>query len=201
MTRSYSDDSAGYERIAADFILHRSEAGADVVRDWARTLPNGVAVLDVGCGHGVPVARVLLDEGLAVHGLDPSPTLADAFRAQFPGVPVECASIETSTLFGRTFHAAIAWGVVFLLEPDDQAGLIARVSAALDPHGSFLFTAPEQECEWQDSMTGLRSVSLGAERYRQLAGDLGLQVQREGEDEGGNHYFVARKAPGDSIST
>lgn len=193
MSDPTGDISAGYERVALEYMANRSGVGASVVRDWALSLPGGAAVLDIGCGHGVPISAALLEEGLAVHGIDPSPTLVSAFRARFPGVPVECGTLDSSSLFGRSFDAAIAWGVLFLLEPGAQPGLIGRVASALQPGGSFIFTAPVQQCEWQDSMTGLKSVSLGGEAYRQLAREVGLQVLREGEDEGQNHYYVARK--------
>ena len=42
-------------------------------------------------------------------------------------------------------------------------------------------------------MTGLGSISLGAEQYRKLLGAAGLAVAEEYEDVGENHYFDAFK--------
>jgi hypothetical protein len=42
-------------------------------------------------------------------------------------------------------------------------------------------------------MTGLESLSLGAEQYRKLLGIVGISVAEEYEDEGENHYFDAFK--------
>src|SRR5580658_153445 len=54
------DPSNGYEEIAAQFIAARNgRIGAATVREWGRTLPAGSAVLDLGCGHGVPVSQTL----------------------------------------------------------------------------------------------------------------------------------------------
>jgi hypothetical protein len=36
-------------------------------------------------------------------------------------------------------------------------------------------------------MTGLESLSLGAEQYRKLLGTVGISVAEEYEDEGENH--------------
>jgi len=187
------DRSAGYERVAHEFIACRSNIGARTVRDWAHTLPRGAAVLDIACGHGVPISATLLEEGLAVYAIDASPTLVEAFRARFPGVPVECCTLEASTFFGRSFDAAIAWGVMFLLTREAQKQLIAKVSSVLKPGGSFLFTAPAEECEWQDNLTGLASISLGATAYREIANDAGLRLLHEAEDEGRNHYYLLAK--------
>jgi hypothetical protein len=43
-------------------------------------------------------------------------------------------------------------------------------------------------------MTGLESISPGAEQYRKLLGAAGISVAEEYEDEGENHYFDAFKA-------
>jgi len=55
----------------------------------------------------------------------------------------------------------------------------------------LLFTSPAHAVVWQDSLTGLRSVSLGAEKYRGLLGNVGFFVKSEYKDEGQNYYFDA----------
>jgi hypothetical protein len=42
-------------------------------------------------------------------------------------------------------------------------------------------------------MTGLGSISLGAEEYRKLLGAAGISVAEEYEDIGESHYFDAFK--------
>lgn len=188
--------SNAYESHAAEFISRRTQSavGAAAVREWASDLRPGAAVLDLGCGCGRPISQVLVDAGFAVHGVDAAPSMIAAFRARFPGAPAECSAIEDSALFGRTFDGVVAWGLMFLLAPDNQALLIRKVARALDAGGRFLFTAPRQECEWPDALTGRRSVSLGREKYRQLLAAEGLVLVGERTDEGENHYYLAQKA-------
>ena len=197
---SVSDTSNGYDAIAGEFIAGRGDVktrgiavGVHAVRTWAETLQPGSAVLDLGCGPGDPITHVLIDAGLAVYGVDASPRMVETFRTRFPGVPVECKTVEESDFFGREFDGVIAWGLLFLLEPRVQAQIIGKVARALARDGRFLFTAPLQACEWRDAMTGLRSESLGAEDYRRLLEEAGLVVVNETDDEGDNHYYMSLK--------
>jgi len=163
------------------------------VRTWARTLPGGGAVLDLGCGPGLPITEVLVSEGLHVFGVDAAPSFVQAFRRNLPNTPVVCEAIQDSRFFDRLFDGVLAWGVMFLLSPDDQRRLIQRIAGILVPGGRLLFTAPATAVVWNDAMTGLESRSLGADEYRRQLSAVGLSVTSEYEDEGENHYFDALK--------
>lgn len=189
-----NDPSRGYEAVADGYTTRRSPTiGIARVERWAKSLPPGAEVLELGCGTGLPISRVLSGLGLRLYALDASPRMVAAFRRNAPGVPVACEPAERSTFFSRRFDAAIAWGLLFLLDPPTQATLIRKIADALRPGGSFLFTAPAEAAVWNDAMTGIQSVSLGRERYRELLSSAQLTLQAEYEDEGSNHYFEARK--------
>jgi SAM-dependent methyltransferase len=185
------DVSSAWDAAAASFVASRSNTGARTVQLWAQSLPKGAAVIDVGCGAGIPIARVLVDGGFAVYGLDSSPSMVTAFRSNLPDVPVACESVGESSFFGRTFDGAVAWGLIFLLPADLQRATIHRIARALTVGGRFLFTAPRQASSWVDASTGQVSVSLGADAYRAELEAAGLAVVGEHEDEGGNHYYDA----------
>jgi SAM-dependent methyltransferase len=194
------DQSNGYERVAAEFLAGRGRApstavGTREVRDWARTLPLGAAVIDLGCGTGFPITKVLVDERLNVYGVDAAPSLVAAFRHNLPEVPVACESVVESSFFNRTFDGVVAWGLIFLLQPEEQRHLIQRVADILLPGGHLLFTSScgTEPLVWNDGMTDLESRSLGAAEYRKLLSEVGLYVTREYEDVGENHYFDAVK--------
>jgi SAM-dependent methyltransferase len=186
--------------VAAAFVAAREgkrpAVGEAHVRAWANALPRGGAVLDIGCGAGIPVTEALLDEGLTVYGVDASPSLIALHRTRFPRVQSACEPAESSLLFGRRFDGIVAWGLLFLLPADAQRGLIQKLAGALVPDGRLLFTAPAAACSWQDVLTGRTSRSLGADAYAEALRHAGLALAGESDDEGDNHYFAAVKAAG-----
>jgi SAM-dependent methyltransferase len=194
------DRSNGYEAVSREFLARRGSEvsrsnaiGVMEVRKWARTLPRGGSVIDLGCGPGFPITVVLVEEGLQVFGVDAAPSFVAAFQDRLPGTPILCESVLESSLFGRTFDAVLSMGLIFLLHPEDQHRLIRRFAQILAPGGRLLFTATAKPSVGNDAMTGLELVSLGAEQYQKLLEAAGLSVAEEYEDVGENHYFDAFK--------
>ncbi len=188
------DTSNGWEAVAQQFMAARSAIGLETVRAWARALPPGGSILDLGAGSGVPLAAALIEQGFVVSAVDASSTLVAAFRRRFPHAEIACEPAEHSTFFNHSFDGVMAIGLMFLLPAAAQRAVIERVATALRPSGRFLFTAPQEACAWADCLTGRSSVSLGADAYDALLSEAGLRLIAQHQDEGQNHYFEARKA-------
>ncbi len=187
-----TDLSEGWDGIAGQFLTFRSNVGAELVRIWAReNLPPGGVVVDIGCGSGVPITKVLSEEGLEVFGIDASPTLLEVFRHNFPDAQSACEAGQDSRFFNRQFDAVVAVGLLFLLAERDQRKLIKGVAQALRPGARFLFSAPRERCEWEDLLTGRRSISLGQDEYERVLVGSGLVLLGGHTDEGSNHYYEA----------
>ncbi len=190
------DPSNGYESVSKEFLTYRGDRstrstaiGVKEVRKWAKTLARGSSVIDLGCGPGFPLTAVLIEEGLQVFGVDAAPSFVASFQRNLPGTPILCESVLESRLFDRTFDAVLSIGLIFLLKAQEQHRLIQRFGQILVPGGRLLFTATAKPAVWNDVMTGLESISLGAEEYRKLLGAAGISVTEEYEDAGQNHYF------------
>ncbi|MDH5741733.1 MAG: class I SAM-dependent methyltransferase [Nitrospira sp.] len=192
------DAARVYETQALTFLeaRDRSRIGAEVVGSWARSLPVGTSVVEIACGGGYPITKVLVDSGLQIWAIDASPTLLKQFRLRFPTIPTQCASALNSDYFGRTFDAVISIGLVFLLREDEQLAFLRRVSEILVPRGRFLFTAPIEIGGWQDVNTGLECWSLGRMAYTRALERAGFRVIRTHVDEDENNYYQAEKIDG-----
>jgi SAM-dependent methyltransferase len=190
-----TDSANAYEIYALDFlnIRDKSTIGEDIVERWARSLQPRTEVIEIACGGGFPVTRILLDKGLSLWAIDSSPTLLANFQTRFPNIPVQCARAQESDYFGRKYDAAISIGLIFLLDEPDQISVIHRISEILLPGGRFLFTAPVEIGTWKDVNTGHECRSLGVDRYEKILMESGFRVIAKYEDEGKNNYYEAEK--------
>src|SRR6266576_4249694 len=63
------DRSNGYEAAAERFMSARNpRIGAVTVRRWSQILSSRCSVLDLGCGHDVPVSQTLIAQGFTIYG-------------------------------------------------------------------------------------------------------------------------------------
>jgi SAM-dependent methyltransferase len=126
------DRSNGYEAVSKEFLARRGSSstpstaiGVKEVRKWARTLPHGSRVIDLGCGPGFPITVVLVEEGLQVFGVDAAPSFVAALQRNLAGTPITCEAVQDSRFFDRTFDGFLAIGLMFLL-PAEEHRLIQR---------------------------------------------------------------------------
>ena len=79
------DKSNGYEEFA-EHIMHARNVriGPRTVKEWSKSLPLRSAVLDLGCGSGMPISQALVEEGFQLYGVDASQKMIHAFRDRFP---------------------------------------------------------------------------------------------------------------------
>jgi SAM-dependent methyltransferase len=188
------DESNGYDALAHVFLRARNQhIGSATVLNWSRLLEPGASILDVGCGFGEPVTKVLVEQGFDVYGVDASARMVEAFRARFPHVPIQCTSVEAMDFADGTFDAVVAWGLIFLLPAETQPLAIARIAQVLKPGGRLLLTASREPHRWHAGTTDLPSESLGEEAYERLIAANGLVLEGFDSDEGENFYFLARK--------
>ncbi len=189
------DSASAYEQHAYEFLRgrDRSSIGAEVVRRWAYTLPQGAEVIEIACGGGYPITKELMDAGLELWAIDSSPALVSEFKSRFTNVPIRCEKVQNSDFFNRTFDGAIAVGLLFLLPESEQAAIITHIANILIPKGRFLFTAPTEIGTWRDMNTGNECLSLGQKRYEEILEKSSLRIIATHEDEGKNNYYETEK--------
>ncbi|MGB3542444.1 class I SAM-dependent methyltransferase [Rubrivirga sp.] len=185
-----------YDLIAEWYAETRDlDVGIPDLDVFVRGLPPHARVLDLGCGHGLPIAQRLVQLGLEVDALDSSPEMVARFRANLPGVAVQCGRIQDAHVAPASFDAVVAWGVLFHLSAADQQCALEDVASWLVPGGRLLFTSGDLEGERTGEMDGVvvHYVSLGVDGYREALGHAGMRLVSHHKDAWENDAYVAEK--------
>ena len=130
----YGRDLAHAHDTGFGFIA-RAGAAALIDRLRADGADRGL-VVDLGCGSGI-AARILIDAGYEVHGVDQSADLIAIARERAPEATFEVASIHDADLPAGAV-AVVAMGEILNFAGIGDA-LFARVRATLRPGGLFAF--------------------------------------------------------------
>jgi SAM-dependent methyltransferase len=142
--KAYGEDLAWIHDVGFTGFARKSADGiVQVLRESGFTSGR---VVDLGCGSGVWAQR-LLDEGFDVTGVDISPAMIELSRKCAPAAEFHVASWLDFEI--PPCIAVTALGEVLCYRFDDRSSepaleqLFARVFAALEPGGLFVFDVAE----------------------------------------------------------
>jgi SAM-dependent methyltransferase len=106
--------------------------------DLAGLLPLGARVLDLGCGSGLPAARLLIEHGFEVTGVDISGVQIARARRLVPQARFVQADMAEWDADAASFDAIVSLYALIHVPIDDQVQLFQRMAAWLVPGGYLL---------------------------------------------------------------
>jgi len=193
----------GYD--AASVSYDREYGGATKYQAWLSELreaiPAGGAVLDLGCGSGLPVALNLSEAGLAITGVDISDVQISRARELVPRARFIRADVTTLEFVPQTFDAVVAFYSMIHIPVDEQLPLLNMVATWLKPSGIFVATIghladTSLEENWLGAGAAMWWSHADAATYRSWISDCQLTIEREEfvpEGDGGHAFFWARR--------
>jgi 2-polyprenyl-3-methyl-5-hydroxy-6-metoxy-1,4-benzoquinol methylase len=104
-------------------------------------VPAGGAVLDLGCGCGVPLARDLAASGYEVTGVDLSAVQVERARQLVPAGTFLHADAAQISFPAASFDVVVCLYMLFHLPLAEQPVLLGRIARWLRPGGWLLITA------------------------------------------------------------
>ncbi len=108
---------------------------AALIERIAALLPSGAGVLDLGCGTGVPTAKLLTESDHRVVGVDISEGMLRLAREQVPAAEFVHADFkELADEFGR-FGAVTAFFSLLMLSKADIERTLKKTYGWLEPQG------------------------------------------------------------------
>jgi 2-polyprenyl-3-methyl-5-hydroxy-6-metoxy-1,4-benzoquinol methylase len=165
-------------------------------------LPTGARVLDLGCGCGEPVVRMLAEHGCAVTGIDVSEVQIERARQWVPAATFQRADATALTYPPDSFDAIVCLYVLIHLPLAAQAPLLARMAGWLAPGGWLLVTTGHRawtgtEENWLGGGAPMWWSHADAGTYRNWLTDAGFHIERQEfvpEGDGGHTLFWCRAA-------
>src|SRR5262245_54193235 len=129
----------GYDQIAEHYLAQATRPGSPRL-DWvgrlAGLLAPGSAVLDIGCGAGVPVASSLVDAGHLVTGVDVSPRQIGLATELVPGATFVVGDIGDLSFATASFDAVVMLYVVHHIRRERIGRVFSDVRTWLRPNGA-----------------------------------------------------------------
>lgn len=187
----YQRHAVAWSRDRGDHLLEKSWLDRLLA-----ILPSDPAVLDIGCGSGVPMARYLIEHRCRLTGVDASSAMIAMCADGFPDHEWRVADMRTLRL-DRTFDAIMAWDSFFHLTQADQRRMFPIFARHAAGRAALLFTSGPAAGERVGSYRGepLYHASLDADEYRRLLRDNGFEVMAHVVEDpacGGHTVWLAR---------
>lgn len=144
---------SGYDFMAKQYLATKDPKdplALAALEDLASVVPQGAAVLDLGCGAGVPVTRWLADRGFAVTGVDVSARQLDLAMSNVPTATFIKADMIELSFAPETFDAVVAFHSIIHVPRTEHHALLARIRNWLKPGGIFLATMTVTDYEGRE---------------------------------------------------
>jgi 2-polyprenyl-3-methyl-5-hydroxy-6-metoxy-1,4-benzoquinol methylase len=144
---------SGYDQMAEQYLATKDPEdplALEALEDLATLLPSEAAVLDLGCGAGVPVTRWLADRGFAVTGVDVSAKQLELARTNVPEGTFLKADMTEVVFAPESFEAVVAFHSIIHVPRTEHPTLLESIHRWLEPGGSLLATMTVADYEGRD---------------------------------------------------
>lgn len=138
----------GFSQIAERFAEDREpfDNRRELV-EFARSLPVGAAVLDAGCGVGVPAAKFLADEGFRVTGVDIAEPMLELAKKNVPSATFIAGDMTKLEFPDGSFDGIVSLHAIHHV-PREQHEDVFRVFHRLLKHqGVLMISSAADEFE------------------------------------------------------
>jgi SAM-dependent methyltransferase len=196
----------GYDAVSR---LYDDAYGSDtkyqvLLGELCRAIPAGSAVLDIGCGSGVPVARDLVAAGHRVTGMDISEVQISRARERVPQAQFIHGDATAAAFEPASFDAIVSLYALIHIPLAEQPPLLRRIAQWLRPGGWFVATTGHAawtgtEPNWLGGGAPMWWSHADAATSRAWIREAGLTVEREEflpEGDSGHALFWARRPTG-----
>ena len=157
---------------------------------------NRGSALDVGCGSGGRIFRLLEGHGFRISGIDASAEMIRLAGTHHPNARLEVADIRTWNS-DRTYDLIIAWDSIFHLLEHEQETVIRKLHGLLAKDGILIYSLGDavgnHQAEWHGD--NFPYGSIGIQNNLRLLIHLGSQIRHVELDQyPQRHAFIISQA-------
>ena len=190
----------GYNKAAEAYLQGRDQFESNRYLDMlAPLLKPQAAVLDLGCGAGVPVDRYLVDRGFRVTGLDISEKQIEIARTHVPEATYIVGDMGELRPGEHQVDAVVSFYAIFHLPRESHESLFRTIHTFLAPGGYLLVTMGSSE--WEGVEPDFCDVPMwwshyGPDENRAIIRRAGFEILLDEIDESGDErhqVILARK--------
>ena len=175
----------GYDRVAERYLASKDAEDPTTLAaldELARELSPGAAVLDLGCGAGVPATRRLAQR-FAVTGVDLSTRQLELARQHVPAANFLKADMTDLSFAPEAFDAVVAFHSIIHLPRAEHPALLGKIRRWLKPGGVFLATWAlgeweGEENDWEGWGAPMRWSHHDGETSLELLRGAGFAIER-----------------------
>ncbi|OGM45425.1 O-methyltransferase [Aspergillus bombycis] len=137
------------------------------------------SILELGCGPGVPIMKMLLDHGAQVVANDISAKQIEMAKARCPGAQLIAGNMTALTFEPARFHGVTSFYTLFHLPRVQLKAMLTKIHGWLKPGGVFvlnLATLDEEEIHGEFLGYGMFWSSYGVDENRAMLVEIGFDV-------------------------
>ena len=200
----------GYDAIVERYLAMRPRDTADVrlIDRLIASVPKGGAILDAGCGAGVPITELLASH-FDVTGVDFSEEQISRARQLVPRARFLCADLRSVEFPRAHFDAICAYYSIIHIPRQDHAAVLKRFESFLRPGGVALLCLGAGDLP-SDTVSDYLGAPMfwshfDAKTNTRLVEQSGLTVEwttlvEDTTSPGAGHLFVFARKPKESSS-
>ena len=171
-----------YDNIAEWYLRWVSDQKSPRERYTEKVLshaPTSPRILELGCGSGVPITRLLLDRGADVVANDISSAQIRMAKARCPQAQLIAGDMTELTFEPASFDGCVSFFAIFHLPRAEQKGMLEKICTWLKPGGMLAFnlaTVDEEEIHGEFLGHGMFWSSYDVEASKAMVSEAGLEL-------------------------
>lgn len=191
----------GYEQAAERYLAQRDRFASLPYLDLLiERLRPGAAVLDVGCGAGIPVDEYLVGKGFQVAGIDISEKQIELARRHVPDATYRVQDLSTLRAGGYEVDAVVSFYAIFHTPRQTHLQTLRAFRSFLPPGGLILVTMGSSD--WEGEEEDFHGVRMYWSHYdratnTKLIEEAGFTILHDVVDEANDerHQVVLAERP------